>query len=245
MTIIYLDLKITNNLMTNPESFKLLSESKFYEFNYCTSISYNKQLDKLNKKYASPEEYLSSEPLYWLDLEHKDLHKYIITVLNVPYDDKLEAKSLGAKWDPISKQWYYLGLNRSKFQKWETEEYSPHCSDVITPIETKPMETNIKSSDSVIPTLRPKLNDLTKDHLCRSSDCKRIIKNSSYEFCKGCFNRWDRNGKQTSIKPSQTYNHEVFKMSKDAFESDDEDEKQHLENCKFRDYDQEIRSWKD
>ncbi len=49
MTIIYLDLKNTKHLMTNLESFKLLSESKFYEFNYCTSISYIKQLDKLNK----------------------------------------------------------------------------------------------------------------------------------------------------------------------------------------------------
>ena len=223
MTIIYLDLKNTNNLMTNPESFKLLSESKFYEFNYCTSISYIKQLDKLNKKYASPEEYLSSEPLYWLDLEHKDLHKYIITVIIVPYDDKSEAKSNGAKWDSISRQWYYLGLNRSKFQKWETEEYEPHCSDLIQPItDTESMITIIKVSDYVMPTLRPKLNDLTKDHLCRSSDCKRIIKYSSYEFCKSCFSRWDQNGKEKSIKPSPKYNHEIFTISKDAFESDEE-----------------------
>ncbi len=223
MTIIYLDLKNTNNLMTNHKSFKLLSESQFYEFNYCTSISYIKQLDKLNKKYASPEEYLSSEPLYWLDLEHKDLHKYIITVLNVPYDDKSEAKNLGAKWDSISRQWYYLGLNRNKFQKWETEEYTLHCSDLVLSItDAEPVVTIIKLSDDVMPTLRPKLNDLTKDHLCRSSDCKTIIKNSSYEFCKRCFNRWDRNGKEKSIKPSSKYNHEVFKMSKDCFESDEE-----------------------
>jgi hypothetical protein len=225
MSNIYLDLKNANNLMTNPESFNLLSESKFYEFNYCTSILYNKQLNKLNKKYASPEEYLSTEPLYWLNLEHKDLHKHIITVINVPFDDKSEAKSLGAKWDSISKQWYYLGLNKDKFHKWESEEYSPHCSDLILPItdaEPEPDITIIKVTDYVMPTLRPRINDLTKDHLCRSSDCKIIIKNSSYEFCKGCFNRWDRNGKEKSIKPSPKYNHEVFKMSKDCFESDEE-----------------------
>jgi hypothetical protein len=29
--------------------------------------------------------------------------------LNVPYADKEKAKSLGSKWDPKKKKWYYEG----------------------------------------------------------------------------------------------------------------------------------------
>lgn len=28
--------------------------------------------------------------------------------LNVPYDDKEEAKELGCRWDPDAKKWYYI-----------------------------------------------------------------------------------------------------------------------------------------
>jgi ribonuclease HI len=32
--------------------------------------------------------------------------------LNVPYSDKEKAKSLGSRWDPQKKKWYYLGSNK-------------------------------------------------------------------------------------------------------------------------------------
>ena len=39
--------------------------------------------------------------------------------LNVPFSEKDEAKSLGAKWDPMCKRWYYTKISDSyKFEKW-------------------------------------------------------------------------------------------------------------------------------
>ncbi len=35
--------------------------------------------------------------------------------LNVPYDEKDEAKSLGARWDPDRQQWYFVPGN----PKWK------------------------------------------------------------------------------------------------------------------------------
>lgn len=42
--------------------------------------------------------------------------------LNVPYDDKDEAKSAGARWDPEKKSWYCLStMDKNKFEKWIKE----------------------------------------------------------------------------------------------------------------------------
>lgn len=39
--------------------------------------------------------------------------------LDVPYAQKDEAKSLGARWDPSKKKWYVPGnLDISVFKKW-------------------------------------------------------------------------------------------------------------------------------
>ncbi|MCE3263042.1 MAG: hypothetical protein K0R43_2121 [Pseudoduganella sp.] len=41
------------------------------------------------------------------------------TVLNVPYAEKDEAKSLGAKWDATRKKWYVPdGVNAEPFSRW-------------------------------------------------------------------------------------------------------------------------------
>lgn len=39
--------------------------------------------------------------------------------LKVPFAQKDEAKSLGARWDPVSKVWYVQGdFDLSKFSRW-------------------------------------------------------------------------------------------------------------------------------
>jgi Domain of unknown function (DUF5710) len=39
--------------------------------------------------------------------------------LNVPYEEKDEAKALGARWSPDNKRWYVPeGRDRSKLSKW-------------------------------------------------------------------------------------------------------------------------------
>ena len=40
-------------------------------------------------------------------------------ILNVPYEEKDEAKALGAKWNPGIKKWYVQNReDYSKFYKW-------------------------------------------------------------------------------------------------------------------------------
>ena len=41
-----------------------------------------------------------------IQMEKKE--KGIRIYLNVPYEEKEEAKKLGAKWDPGRKKWYFL-----------------------------------------------------------------------------------------------------------------------------------------
>lgn len=41
------------------------------------------------------------------------------TPLNVPYKEKDEAKSLGARWNPGGKHWYVpAGVDVAPFEKW-------------------------------------------------------------------------------------------------------------------------------
>jgi|LakMenEpi03Aug12_release.lakeMendotaPanAssembly.Ray.scaffolds.fasta_scaffold6272585_1 hypothetical protein len=40
-------------------------------------------------------------------------------ILDVPYDEKDEAKKLGARWDPDLKKWFVpRGVSTSPFQRW-------------------------------------------------------------------------------------------------------------------------------
>lgn len=46
-----------------------------------------------------------------------------VTYLNCPFNDKDEAKALGAKWDSVKKRWYVPdGCNLSVFAKWLPKE---------------------------------------------------------------------------------------------------------------------------
>ena len=39
--------------------------------------------------------------------------------IDCPFEEKNEAKALGAKWDPDKKKWYYTGdMDPVKFKKW-------------------------------------------------------------------------------------------------------------------------------
>ena len=41
-------------------------------------------------------------------------------VLNVPFNEKDEAKRLGARWDPDMRKWFVpRGLDVRKFEKWD------------------------------------------------------------------------------------------------------------------------------
>jgi hypothetical protein len=42
-----------------------------------------------------------------------------VTVLNVPFAEKEEAKQLGARWDPKRRKWYVpAGVDAAPFSRW-------------------------------------------------------------------------------------------------------------------------------
>lgn len=48
-------------------------------------------------------------------------------LLNVPYEEKDEAKSLGAKWNPELKKWYIQNTEDcGKFMKWIWKDYKDY-----------------------------------------------------------------------------------------------------------------------
>lgn len=57
------------------------------------------------------------------------------TYLAVPYTDKEEAKSLGAKWDKTVKSWYVSGEVSDKLKKWLPENNPIQQAPALTPRE--------------------------------------------------------------------------------------------------------------
>ena len=57
------------------------------------------------------------------------------TYLNVPFSQKDDAKSLGARWDPSKKKWYApSSLDITLFKKWNKE---PSTNSTSTKQKTK------------------------------------------------------------------------------------------------------------
>ena len=56
--------------------------------------------------------------------------------INVPYSEKEDAKSKGARWDPQNKSWFILdNMNKEPFSKWlvsDKEKYN--CTTLIQPV---------------------------------------------------------------------------------------------------------------
>ncbi|MFC0983747.1 zincin-like metallopeptidase domain-containing protein [Pasteurella multocida] len=57
------------------------------------------------------------------------------TYLAVPYTDKDEAKSLGAKWDKVAKSWYVSGEVPDKLKKWLPDNNPIQQDPALTPRE--------------------------------------------------------------------------------------------------------------
>jgi hypothetical protein len=49
--------------------------------------------------------------------KNKTMNKQNRTYLNVPFDEKNEAKKRGAKWDAKAKKWFCVG-QINQFRKW-------------------------------------------------------------------------------------------------------------------------------
>lgn len=56
--------------------------------------------------------------------------------LQVPFEEKEEAKRLGAKWNPERKSWYYENLEeRDKFKKWDPTRAEEEKAELAEPIQ--------------------------------------------------------------------------------------------------------------
>ncbi len=105
---------------------KQLSEKDVAGNHYKKEI--NMQNDEQNVQHHQ-ERYAKATqktPSLHAELEHNTSHAVVIKIyLNIPKEEKDDAKSLGAKWDNNEKSWYTTDDNPHKeklFEKWQLNE---------------------------------------------------------------------------------------------------------------------------
>ena len=72
-----------------------------------------------------------------------------VTYLNSKFDEKETVKALGAKWDPVKRQWYVpSGMDTTPFAKWLPGGASASAPSAATPVATGAGPTNGSTSTS-------------------------------------------------------------------------------------------------
>lgn len=96
--------------------------------------------------------------------------------LDVPFDEKDEAKSLGARWDPARKTWYLLDIeDLTPLMRWVTPTrlaVSAECSKLMPkkPSQKKPRVDR-----------KPGVATKRTDHSLPDCDCTHI---APWEHCQ-------------------------------------------------------------
>ncbi len=86
--------------------------------------------------------------------------------LKVPFNEKDQAKSLGARWNAESKHWYVpQGVEAAPFEKWFTNSPSPAPNQSAS----KPIVKSAKSApnqtfDDDIDAINARLRDAYESH---------------------------------------------------------------------------------
>lgn len=94
--------------------------------------------------------------------------------LKVPFKEKDEAKSLGARWNPEGKHWYIPeGVETTPFEKWltdaplhtsaSTQKTSPSAGQTTRPKPVSPSE-NTLSKDADLDDINAMLRDAYEDN---------------------------------------------------------------------------------
>ena len=66
-----------------------------------------------------------------------------VTYLNSKFDEKETVKALGAKWDPVKRQWYVpSGMDTTPFAKWLPGGASASAPSAASPVATGAGPTN-------------------------------------------------------------------------------------------------------
>jgi Domain of unknown function (DUF5710) len=85
--------------------------------------------------------------------------------LKVPFNEKDQAKSLGARWNAEAKLWYVpQGIDAAPFEKWLSSKPNPAFAAVAAKPTEKPMAqanagTNTPPSDDDIDAINARLRD--------------------------------------------------------------------------------------
>ena len=89
-----------------------------------------------------------------------------IIYLNVPYNEKDEAKNLGAKWDNDKKKWYIPQVDSIPFDKWLPPQFKTKSQEIK---ELKAELVNLKTIKAEFETLR---KEMIKWGFCDKDDYK-------------------------------------------------------------------------
>lgn len=111
------------------------------------------------KKYDTSDDLFDEEKIY----------------LNVPFEEKDEAKQLGAKWDFSVKRWYYLESDDArKFQKWTVKVPSVKFSD-LTDEQQRLIEEVRKGNNVLVDACIGSGKTTTIQVLCNEMPDKNIL----------------------------------------------------------------------
>lgn len=84
--------------------------------------------------------------------------------LNVPYKEKDEAKSHGARWNPAAKHWYIPeGVDDEPFAKWLDGAPEPSEMPAPKPQQAKQASTKSTSSEADLDDINAMLRDAYED----------------------------------------------------------------------------------
>ncbi len=86
--------------------------------------------------------------------------------LKVPFNEKDQAKSLGARWNAESKHWYVpQGIDAAPFEKWLTSSPTPAPSQSTTKPTKKTDKTSTNQPfDDDLDAINARLRDAYESH---------------------------------------------------------------------------------
>ncbi|PPC88363.1 MAG: hypothetical protein CTY37_01190 [Methylotenera sp.] len=80
--------------------------------------------------------------------------------LKVPFNEKDQAKSLGARWNAESKHWYVpQGIDVAPFEKWLTSSVTTNPTLSVSKPATKSNTQNNQPFDDDLDAINAKLRD--------------------------------------------------------------------------------------
>lgn len=82
------------------------------------------------------------------------------TSLKVPFNEKDQAKSLGARWNAESKHWFVpVGVDVAPFEKWLNSSMAANPTPSVSSPVTKSNTENNRSFDDDLDAINAKLRD--------------------------------------------------------------------------------------